>query len=186
VNEMIASVERIGSVLGAEKSAASLAENLRGRLAEVDARLAHAAPRRVLFVVWTDPLISIGRGTFIADALRRAGARSIVETDAEWPHVSLEEIVRLQPEVIVFATAHAGDTQREIAALRTQPGWRDVNALRSGSIVTISDAINRPAPRMVEAVEQLARSLHPEAFVSRAAPAANSRTIIEEACACTR
>jgi iron complex transport system substrate-binding protein len=186
VNEMIASVQRIGSVLGAEKSAATLAENLRARVAEVDRRLANAAPRRVLFVVWTDPLISIGRGTFIADALRRAGARSIVETDAEWPHVNLEDIVRLQPEVIVFATAHAGDTQREIDALRTQPGWRDVNALSRGSIVTVSDAINRPAPRMVGAVEQLARSLHPEAFVSRAEPSANSKPIIEEACACAR
>jgi iron complex transport system substrate-binding protein len=186
VNEMIASVARLGSVLGAEKSAARLAENLRARLAEVDRRLAHTAPRSVLFVVWTDPLISIGSGTFIADALRRAGARSIVETDAEWPHVNMEDIVRLQPEVIVFATAHAGDTQREIAAMRLQPGWRDVNAMRSGSIVTVSDAINRPAPRMVEAVEQLARSLHPEAFVSRAAPPPSSKPIIEEACACAR
>jgi len=186
VNEMIASVERIGSVLGAEKSAAALAENLRARLAEVDRRLAHAAPRRVLFVVWTGPLISIGRGTFIADALRRAGARSIVETGAEWPHVNMEDIVRLQPEVIVFASAHEGDTQREIDALRSQPGWRDVNAMRSGSIVTVSDAINRPAPRMVQAVEQLARSLHPEAFAARAAPPASSKPMLEEACACAR
>ena len=82
----------------------------------------------MLFVVWTDPLISVGRDTFIADALRRAGGRSVVDTKAEWPHVSLEEIVRLQPEVLVFASAHAGDTQRDIDALRTRPGWRNLDS----------------------------------------------------------
>ena len=61
-------------------------------------------PKRVLFVVWTDPLISIGKHTFIADALRHAGADSIVESTQDWPQVSLEEMVRLQPEFLVFAS----------------------------------------------------------------------------------
>ena len=127
------------------------------------------APRRAAcsFVVWTDPLISIGRDTFIADALRHAGARSVVDTAAEWPRVNLEEIIRLQPEFLVFASAHAGDTQHDIDALRSRPGWRDLDALRRGKIVVISDAINRPAPRMVDAIEQLARALHSESFASR-------------------
>jgi iron complex transport system substrate-binding protein len=164
VEEMITSVEHLGGALGMEKSATILAEDLRGRLAALDRRLTGAMPRRVLFVVWTDPLISVGRDTFIADALRRAGGRSVVNTKAEWPHVSMEEIVRLQPEVLVFASAHAGNTQRDIDELRTRPGWKNLAAMRNGNIVVVSDAINRPAPRMVDAVEQLARALHPEAF----------------------
>jgi iron complex transport system substrate-binding protein len=186
VGEMIASVEHLGGALGAEKSAATVAGDLRTRLADLDRRLAAASPRRVLFVVWTDPLISVGRGTFIADALRLAGGRSVVETKAEWPHVSLEEIVRLQPEVLVFASAHAGDTQHEIEALRTRPGWRSLKAIQHGRIVVVSDAINRPAPRMVDAIEHLARALHPEAFALRAVPSVDSKPNIEEACACAR
>ena len=163
VDEMIASVEHLGSALGMEKSAAVAGRRIfASRLSDLDRRLAGAAPRRVLFVVWTDPLISVGRDTFIADALRRAGARSVVDTKAEWPHVNLEEIVRLQPEVLVFASAHAGDTQRDIDALRTRPGWKNLDAMQQGNIVVVSDAINRPAPRMVDAIEQLARALHPE------------------------
>ena len=176
VQEMIGSVEHVGSAVGAEKSAATVAEELRGRLSDLDRRLAGAPPRRVLFVVWTDPLISVGRDTFIADALRRAGGRSVVETKSEWPHISLEEIVRLQPEVLVFASAHAGDTTHEIDGLRGRPGWRDLEAMRQGNIVIVSDAINRPAPRMVDAIERLAHALHPEAFSTRAEPRGNSGT----------
>jgi iron complex transport system substrate-binding protein len=170
VEQMIASVEHLGTALGEEKSAAMLAEEMRERLADLDRRLAGGVPRRVLFVVWTDPLISVGRDTFIADALRRAGGRSVVETNTEWPHVSLEEIVRLQPEVLVFASAHAGNTQRDIDALRKRPGWENLAAMRNGNVIVISDAINRPAPRMVDAIERLARALHPEAFTSRSTP----------------
>jgi iron complex transport system substrate-binding protein len=172
VEEMVASVEHLGSALGAKKSAAMVAEDLRGRLSDLDRRLSGAVPRRVLFVVWTDPLISVGRDTFIADALRRAGGRSVVNTKAEWPHVSMEEIVRLQPEVLVFASAHAGDTRRDIDELRTRPGWKNLEAMQKGNIVVVSDAINRPAPRMVDAIERLARALHPEAFASGTAPSA--------------
>lgn len=186
VEEMIVSVEHLGSALGAEKSAAMLAADLRGRLADLDRQLAGVTDRRVLFVVWTEPLISVGRNTFIADALRRAGGRSVVEAKAEWPRVSLEEVVRLQPDVLVFASAHAGGTQRDIDALRARPGWRNLYAMQHGNVVVVSDAINRPAPRMVDAIEDLARALHPEAFASRAAPSALSNSIAEEACACSR
>jgi iron complex transport system substrate-binding protein len=109
-----------------------------------------------------------------------------VDTKAEWPNISLEEMVHLQPEVLVFASAHAGDTRRDIDALRTRPGWRDLTAMQRGNIVVVSDAINRPAPRMVDALEQLARALHPEAFASRDASFTNSNSTIEEACACAR
>jgi iron complex transport system substrate-binding protein len=186
VEEMINSVEHLGAALGAQKSAVALAGDLRARLADLDRRLANASPRPVLFVVWTDPLISVGRGTFIADALRLAGGRSVVETKAEWPHINLEEIVRLQPEVLVFAGAHTGDTKREIDALRTRAGWRSLDAMQHDKIVVVSDAIDRPAPRMVDAIEKLAHALHPEAFASRNAPSSDYRLNIEEACACAR
>ncbi len=187
VEEMISSVERLGTVLGDEKPAALLALNLRGRLAELDRRLAGVAPRRALFIVWTAPLISVGKSTFIADALRRAGAVSIVDTDAEWPHMNLEEVVRLQPDVLIFASAHAGDTEHDVDALRARPGWKDLEAMRWGSVVIVSDAINRAAPRLVDAVEQLARSLHPELFPATSpAAAAKSTAVVEEACACAR
>jgi iron complex transport system substrate-binding protein len=212
VEEMIASVEHVGSALGMEKSAGALVGDLRGRLSALDRRLAGSEMRRVLFVVWTDPLISVGRDTFIADALRRAGGRSVVDTKVEWPHVSLEEIVRLQPEVLVFASAHAGETQHDIDGLLTRPGWKNLQAIQRGNIVVISDAINRPAPRMVDAIEHLARALHPQAFAASAAPFENggadvtlrgflpastdpyrlkpvlpySTSVIEEACACGR
>jgi iron complex transport system substrate-binding protein len=190
VKDMISSIEHLGVVLHAEAGAATLVESLRARLADLDRRLSGAVPRRVLFVVWTDPLISIGRETFIADALRRAGARSVVDTAQEWPRVSMEEIARLQPEVLVFASAQAPETRQDIDALRTRPGWRDLTAMQRGNIVIIGDSINKPAPRMVDAIEQLARALHPDLFAPSDTHASGAEylptDITQEVCVCAR
>jgi iron complex transport system substrate-binding protein len=180
VQAMIESVARLGRVLHADTQTDSLVNSLRDRLAELDRRLSGVTPRKVLFVVWSSPLISIGRGTFLADALRYAKAQSVVNTAAEWPRVSLEEIVRLQPEFLIFASAHAGDVRQQIEELRTRPGWRDLQAVRAGKIVVISDAINRPAPRLIGAIEELASALHPEHFAEKF----SKQSPAWEACAC--
>ena len=44
------------------------------------------------------------------------------------------------------------------------PGWRNLEAVQNKRVAIISDAVDRPAPRIVDAIEELARQLHPEAF----------------------
>jgi iron complex transport system substrate-binding protein len=170
VDEIISSTQRLAEVLGAPEAGKAVAEDLTRRLAALHDRIGGAPPRRVLFVVWTDPLITIGTGTFIADALRRAGAVSIVESTQDWPQMSLEEVVHLQPEYLVFASSHSDNVARDFDALAIRPGWRLLEAVRNRKFAVISDAVNRPAPRIVSAIEDLAHQLHSEAFLKKAEP----------------
>ena len=169
VDEIIASSKRLGEVLGAPEAGESVAADLRRRLDVLQQKIGALPPRRVLFVVWTDPLISIGKDTFIADALRRAGATSIVDSRQDWPQVNLEEVAQLQPEVLVFADSHSEAVPANLEVLATRPAWRILEAVRERKYAVISDAVNRPAPRIVSAIEDLAAKLHPEAFAERGA-----------------
>jgi hypothetical protein len=78
--------------------------------------------------------------------------------------MSLEEVVRLQPDFLVFAASHSDSGQNDFDVLAERPGWRGLEAVRNRRFAVISDAVNRPAPRIVTAIEDLARQLHPEAF----------------------
>lgn len=167
VAEILSSTQRLADVLGAREQGTSIVEDLKHRLAELQERLRALPPRRVLFVVWTEPLISIGTHTFIADALRQAGAVSIVDSTQSWPQVNLEEIVRLQPEFLVFANAHLESTSHDFDVIAGLPGWRLLEAVRNRRYAVINDAVNRPAPRIIMAIEDLARQLHPDAFVEQ-------------------
>ncbi|MBI3663531.1 MAG: cobalamin-binding protein [Acidobacteria bacterium] len=164
VDGILDSTRHLAEVIGAVEQSTVLLKNLRTRLGELKRHLAGRPPKRVLFVVWSDPLVTVGRQTFIADALRLAGAESVVETEQDWPRLSLEEVVRLQPDFLVFASSHSKTVRTTVEDLSQRPGWRGLDAVRNRRIAVISDAINRPAPRLVEALEDLARQLHPDAF----------------------
>jgi len=167
VDEIMASTKKLADVLGATEAGASVAEDMQRHLAALQQRIGALPAKHVLFVVWTQPLISVGKNTFIADALRRAGAVSIVNSEQDWPQISLEEIARLQPEFLVFASSHSETAPRELDVLATLPGWSILDAVSNRRYAVISDAVNRPAPRIVSAIEDLARQLHPDAFVEK-------------------
>lgn len=166
VQQIVTSTLRLAEVLGAPDAGATLAADLDRRLADLRDRLNGLAPKRVLFIVWTDPLISVGQNTFIADALRHAGAISVVESSQDWPQMNLEEIVKLQPDFLVFAASHSDAPQSDFDFLADRPGWRGLDAVRNRRFAIISDAVNRPSPRIVSAIEDLARHLHPEGLAA--------------------
>jgi cobalamin transport system substrate-binding protein len=164
VRGTLASIARIADVAGAGEQGTKLVAQLQARLDALHGRLADRPLVHVLFVVWEDPLISIGQNTFIADALRWAGGESVILTDQNWPRVGLEEVVRLQPDFIVLTSDHmkaegAGDTD-----FRFRAGWKELRAVQLGHVATISEGVDRPAPGLIDAIEELARVLHPEVF----------------------
>lgn len=164
VRGMLDSIERMAALIGETQQGEALAARMRKRLEAVHAQLEDRPLVHVLFVVWPEPLISIGQKTFIADALRWAGAESVVLSRQNWPQLSVEEVVRLQPDYIVFTNDHGEGAAAELADLRARPAWRDLDAVEQGHVVEVSEEAVRPAPGLVDMIERLARELHPEAF----------------------
>jgi cobalamin transport system substrate-binding protein len=169
VEQVLTSTDRLGELLGAGDAAHSLTANLRQRLDDVNRRLAGVPPKNVLMVVWLDPLMSVGRNTFLEDALRRAGARSIISSPQPWPTVDLEEVVRLQPEYLIISNDNKEQVQRELAQFQSRPVWRRLAAVRNRHFIILSEAINHPSPRLLDGIEQLARALYPSRFAPDAA-----------------
>jgi iron complex transport system substrate-binding protein len=164
------SIATMADLMGASEQGAKLVAELQQRLDALHAALEDRPMAHVLFVVWEDPLISIGQNTFISDALRWAGAESIIVTNQNWPQVSMEEVVRLQPEYIVLTPDHlAAETHERTNNLRDRPAWSELRAVKMGQVVMASDEFTRPAPGLVDAIEALAHELHPEVFSSSAA-----------------
>jgi iron complex transport system substrate-binding protein len=167
VRDMLASIAKIGELIGSKSQGESVEAQLHARLNALQTKLADRPLSHVLFLVWLSPPMSIGLKTFIADALRWAGAESVLVTDQPWPVPTFEEVVRVEPDYIVVTTDHEG-AATNLADLRARPQWKDLAAIRLGRVASISDHIDRPSPSMVDAVEDLARQLHPEAFAGAA------------------
>jgi iron complex transport system substrate-binding protein len=165
VRDMLESISLLGDVLGAHEQGVVLTAKLKGTLDNLQTGLRDKPLVHVLFVVWEDPLITIGQNTFIADALRWAGAESVIISKQDWPQISMEEVLRLEPEYIVLASNHEGtDDSDQVRDLRGRGVWNQIEAVKLGRIVVVGEEVTRPAPGLVEVVVQLAHGLHPEVF----------------------
>jgi iron complex transport system substrate-binding protein len=178
VTGMLNSTGEIADLLGAKEQGAKLVADLQKRLDTLHDLLQERPMVHVFFAVWEDPLISIGQNTFIADALRWAGAESVITSDQNWPQVSLEEVVRLQPYYIVLTADHLrAENATRGTDLSARPMWRDLQAVRLGRVVVASDEMDRPSPGLIGAIEQLAHDFHPEVFGTK--PPENGKVKIE-------
>ena len=161
--DVFRAIRNLGRLTGLERAADSVSASLRGEL-EAVRRSVEGRPRpTVFYVAWYDPPTTAGPKTFITQLIETAGGSpAFPDATALWPNVSLEELVRRQPDFLVVPDAGAGGAR--VAELRRTPGWRELRAFSEGRAVTIPDrVVNRPGPRIGEAARALRDALHPEA-----------------------
>ncbi|MGD0265148.1 MAG: cobalamin-binding protein [Candidatus Methylomirabilota bacterium] len=161
---ILGSAEAVGRALRAEREAAALVQDIQDRVAAIRRAVAHRVRPRVLYLVWTDPLIAAGPATYIHDLIEMAGGENVVrERSVPYPRLNWEEVVGAAPEVILVASHRDGPDRPSIGEVWR--GWPSVPAVRSGRIIAVpGDTIHRPGPRVAEGVERLARAIHPEVF----------------------
>ena len=155
----------VGRAVGADGEA--LAAKIDQRLQQVRAAVsaAKAKPRVFHEVDASDPAkpFTVGPGSYIQDLIDLAGGVNVAaSTGSAYPQVSLEEIVRADPEVIVLGDADYGTTVEQVAA---RPGWAGISAVKNRRVYPIPDSlVSRPGPRVGDAAEAYAKLLHPELF----------------------
>ncbi len=165
VAEIFLSIRHVAELMGVAERGEQLAGRLEARLATLNQRLAGAPEPRVLFVVLLEPLITVGRDTVLNDELQRAGAQSVTTGSSEsWPHLSLETVIESNPDYLVLPRIPAIESR--LGDLRRQPAWQSVRA----QVVWLDEAVLRPGPRIVEAIEELARALHSTTFSREGRP----------------
>jgi iron complex transport system substrate-binding protein len=158
--DLIDAAEILGSLLDAEGAAERVISSWETRIARIT-KVVESVPMderpRVFFGGASEPVYSVGPGSYIHDMIQRAGGRNIFGDFASaWPRVDLETLVKRDPEVIVIGF-HSGyvDTQTLLAELRASSGWRSLEAVRRERVYSIGDEIMRPGPRLMGAFEQL-------------------------------
>lgn len=156
-------LERLGRLLGRDSAAAATIGAIRADFDLVRHSVAGRERPRVFYAVGTSPPMTAGPETFVGQLLGLAGAVSVFDDVAQpWPQVSIEELVRRQPDAIVLPVGGAGDGEARAEALAAMPGWRDLRAVREGRILVVpADLMNRPGPDMGRAALLLRDLLHP-------------------------
>jgi iron complex transport system substrate-binding protein len=162
--DILQSIAHIGQLVNREKEARAIIEGMRKRCERV-MDLTKGLPRPKVFIQIGDiPIVTVGKGSFADDLIRLAGGENIAGKEKEvYPRLGMEEILKRSPEVIVISSMNpTGDYQK---ILKEWTRWKTIPAVKNGRIHLIdSDLLDRPSPRVIEGLEELASVLHPGRF----------------------
>jgi iron complex transport system substrate-binding protein len=166
--DLYADVERIGTAMDRQDRADDLVAELRGRVEAVERGVRDVDKRPSVAVLdWMDPVMVAGHwmpeiveivgGTYpMADP----GDRS---TPREW-----ETVLDADPDVILTAPCgfELDQTRENLGDLVDREGWSGLRAVRSGRAYAMDGHhyVNRPGPRLIDTLEVLAATLHPDHF----------------------
>jgi iron complex transport system substrate-binding protein len=160
----VGTVLELGQLLNASSKAQNLANEMHARIERVKARVARTGGRpRVFFQIGTAPIVSAGTNTVINELIVAAGGKNVAEGPTSYPRFSMEEVLALQPEVIIItAMTKEPDLEKEGVEWRQYEG---LPAVRNNRIFIVDgDLFNRPTPRIIDGLETLAGIIHPELF----------------------
>jgi iron complex transport system substrate-binding protein len=167
LEEMYTNLETVAKLTGHETEAAILVDSLKSQVAAVDAKIKTLsfAPTVYYELDATEPTkpFTAGPGSFVDLLIDRAGGINIgAELSSQWAQISLEQLVVINPGVIILGDSAYGETPEKVAA---RPGWGTLTAVQTGQIFAFDDnLVSRPGPRLVDGLEALAKLLHPDLF----------------------
>lgn len=147
------SVRRLGALAGSGEIAEAAALELEARLAKVAGRQIEGPPLRVFYMLWAEPLYTVGSRHIIGDAIVRCGGSNIFEDiDFPAPIVEIESVVKRDPDVMLLSAP-------PITARDWRERWgqfKTIRAVQTRQLLTFSDPrLDRMGPTAIDAVEGL-------------------------------
>lgn len=169
-------LRNLGAIFDVEARAQTLIASMQSRVADVR-RVLNAdtptTPRVFVYDSGEDKPFTAGALAMPTALIRAAGGRNVMDDVAQsWTQVSWESVVARDPQVIVIVDYGAVTAAQKEAFLLGSPALANVAAIRARRFIVVPYDAATPGVRNAQAVETIARGLHPEAFAARNTPGA--------------
>ncbi len=167
VQDNLRMMEAIASATNTQDRGKALTAKVRAALDRVRTEGATHKRKTCLFIVGRTPgqlegMVAVGKGSYLNELITIAGGRNMLaESAAAYPKISLETVVRLQPDVIIDMGDMAqteGVTEQHKRSVEQL--WKSRADIRSRVHAVASDIFVVPGPRMVDAARDFERLLH--------------------------
>jgi len=170
LDSVMQTIVAIGRLMQAEHTARNLVQTMQARVAHVQAKVARAASRPgVFFQIGISPIVSVGTDTFIHELIEKAGGTNLAAGNTPYPRFSREQVLGLSPEVIIITSMTRAAVFERVK--EEWSSWPNMPAVQNQKIfIADSNLFDRPSPRLVDALELLAKLIHPEFIKENQSP----------------
>ncbi|MCA1062892.1 ABC transporter substrate-binding protein (plasmid) [Cytobacillus spongiae] len=163
--EVYTTMENIGVLVGKKEEAESIISRMQTDLESIKDETSKVTEKKRVYVeVSPAPdIYSTGKNTFIDQMLTLVNAENVMSDQEGWVQVNQEAVIASNPDTIITTYGYYSENPKE--QVMNREGWKDVNAVKNDEVRDVhSDLVTRTGPRLVEGVEEVAKSIYPELF----------------------
>ncbi|SDP68932.1 iron complex transport system substrate-binding protein [Litchfieldia salsa] len=164
--DVYGNIELIGSATGTQAEAGEIITDMKERLQVIKDKASESITEKKKVWVEVSPapdIYTTGTNTFMHEMLESIQAINAAQDHEGWVKLTEEEIVQLNPEVII--TTYGYYVENPAEQVLTREGWAEVPAVKNKNVFDVdNDTVTRPGPRLIEGVETLAKLIYPETF----------------------
>jgi iron complex transport system substrate-binding protein len=163
-------IHKMGRITRKEMKAENLITSLRENLLSTETRLKKASEKpRVFIDLYGRGLWTFGKKSVLNDLVSKAKGKNVAgEIPRAWFNYNREELIHQNPEFIVVISKSESDFLDVKAWITEEAHLESIQAVQKGNIYFLDeDLIARPGPRLFQALNQLARILHPTLFENK-------------------
>ncbi|MFE0504757.1 ABC transporter substrate-binding protein [Peribacillus butanolivorans] len=166
-DEVYESINMIGQATGEHDKAKEIVANMKTKLKEIQEKAKSVKDEeRKTALVEVSPSPDIytpGKNTFMNEMLNIISAENAAAELDGWAKIDEESMIAANPDVII--TTYGYYTKDPVSEVTGRKGWEDVAAVKDGQVFDVhSDLVTRSGPRLIEGVEELAKSVYPNLF----------------------
>lgn len=164
LDSVMRTILEVGRLLNRGERASTLVEGMRRRIEYVKSRVEKASGRpAVFFQIGITPIVAVGTNTFIHELIELAGGRNLTAGPTPYPRFTREQVLAMAPEVLIITSMTRGGAFEQVKAEWLR--WPQMPAARDGRVHLVdSNIFDRPSPRLVDALELMARLTQPSLF----------------------
>lgn len=163
IDEVVDLINTIGKITGKTLEAEKITKDMMDRRDAVVRKTNDVDKVKVFYEIWHDPLTAAGPGSFMDELITLAGGENIAkDADSPYPQFDVEKLIERDPEIYLAADDME---ERDPESIKQRPGYESISAIKNDRIYPLEpNIVSRPGPRIVEALELVAKAIHPELF----------------------
>ena len=168
IDDIFENIKTVGELCGVPEKADEVVKNLQNRLDEIQRKTENVEESpRVFMLEWLEPPFAPGHWT--PEQVEIAGGICLLgEKGKKSVTTTYREIIESKPEILVLIPCgyYTEDILRQLPNTKFPAEFAEIPAFQNGEIWALdaSSYFSRPAPRVVDGVEILAKIFHPEIF----------------------
>ncbi len=171
IEDIFENIKTIGEICGVSEKANEVVEGLQNRINNIRQKLNQSKSqipnRKVFMLEWLEPPFAPGH--WVPEQVEIAGGICLLgEPGKKSVTLDFQQVYESQPDILVLIPCgyYTSDILRQLDQTFFPENWQEIPAIKNNEVWALdaTSYFSRPAPRVVDGAEILAKLVHPELF----------------------